>query len=242
MDGKLQARATRLALSDIRFEPQAWPRLAHDPDRVAEFASLYEEGGESALPPIETVGDSNLLSDGLHRRLAADVAGLTSLFAVRVAVPEGTDEITFAFLRGVKASTGGHRELTRSERRHGIRRLVEETELSDAEIAKLFGVSRQTVWRIRTPDVANATGAEDSGETYLGEVATAEAAARLFRGLERVYETRGLGFWDAITRDHTGDRLARVLEEVYATDALDRAERFLGWFEKAVEYLDGRRS
>lgn len=241
MDGKIQALATRLALSDIRFEPQAWPRLAHDPDRVAQFASLYQEGGEVALPPIETVGDDHLLSDGVHRMLAAKVAGLQSLFATEVPLPEGVDPITFAFVRGVQASTGGHRELTRTERQYGIRRLIEETELSDAEIATIFGVARQTVWRLRQPAVANATAEDDRGETYLGAVATAEAAARLFRGLERVYETRGLGFWDAITGDHTGERLARVLEDVYASDALDRAERFAGWFDRAIEALEGRR-
>lgn len=232
-----------LALSLIRFEPEAWPRFNEDPDRGAQFASILAERGVDAFHPIEVVGSDNILADGVHRVLAAEQVGLPGLPAIRFAVPRDEDPIQFAYVHAVRASTGGHKELTRAERQAGIRRLIRENHMGDAEIAELFGVARQTVWRLRQ-GVANATseGDPDPGEEYLIVQGAEQAAVRLFRGLERVYTARGLGIWDAITRDHTGDRLARVLLQAYGDDALDRAERFRDWCAEAIARLEGRES
>lgn len=232
-----------LALASIRFEPEAWPRFNHDPERVAMFASIFAERGAAALDPLEVVGEENLLADGVHRVLAAEEAGLTELQAVRIDVPEGDDPLVFTYLRAVLASTGGHKELSRAERQAGIRRLLRDTDMGDAEIAEIFGVARQTVWRLRRP-VADATPQPepDAGEEYLVIEGAEQAAARLFRGLEKVFSARGLGVWDAITRDHTGERLARVLEDAYGEKALDRAECFRDWCEEAIDRLVGGRS
>jgi len=233
--------AVRIPLDELGFDSRAWPRFDQDEERVALFASLYAEQGSDVLPPIEVVGDENLLSDGVHRMLAARVAGLDELPAIRIEVPSGEDPVTFAYLRAVQASTKGHKELTRAERQAGIRRLIEETELTDSEIADLFGVSRQTVWRHRQL-VADATsGSEpEAGERHLATQTANEAAVRLFRGIEKVFEARGLGLWDALTGDHTGERLARALEAAHGDRALEYAKRFRTWCDQAIRELGGR--
>jgi len=232
----------RVPLASLGFDPRAWPRQRVDRERVAQFASLYQEGGIDALPPIEAVDDGSgpLLSDGVTRVHAALAADLSELRAEIVPVPEGEDPVTFAYLRAVRAATGGHKELTRAERAAGIRRLTQQTDLTDAVIADLFGVSRTTVWRHRSGS-ANETRAEDAGEQYYAKTAASDIAKRLFRGIEKVYEARGLGLWDALTGDHTGERLARVLGDAYGDEALERALRFRAWFDVAIEALAGGR-
>jgi hypothetical protein len=240
MDGNTGRRIVALPLSSIIVDPRVWPRGRHDEDRVSIFANLYEEQGLAALPPVEICaqGDRSVCSDGAHRRLAAEVAGLDQLGATIIEVPETEDLITFAFVRAIGASTKGHKELTWAERDKAIRRLIDETELGDAQIAELFGVTRQTIWRHRQR-VTDATPpqSEEAGEGYVATIAAEEVARRLFRGLEKVYEARGLGLWDYLTHDRSGERLARILNSVYGDDALITAEMFRTWFDWAIAEL-----
>ena len=241
MDGTTQGRGpvVPVSLSSIRFDRQVWPRKRLDHERVALFASLYQERGSDSLPPIEVVDrDLLLVSDGFTRGSAAEIAGLTELPAIVIDVPEGEDPITFAYLRAVTASTGGAKQLTRAESHAGIRRLIAETDLGDEAIAELFGVTRVTVWRHRHRAAGSSDEhREDRGELHLASATAHEVATRLFRGMAKVYEARGLGVWDALTGDHTGSRLARVLAEVYGERALEQAERFRGWFDDAIGAL-----
>jgi hypothetical protein len=243
MGGNTGHEVLSLALSSIRFEPEAWPRFDTDAERIAQFASIFAERGAGAFDPIEVVGPDNILADGVHRALAAQQAGVDELPAIRIEVPGGEDATDFAYIWAVRASTGGHKELSRAERQAGIRRLIRDTDMGDAEIAEIFAVARQTVWRLRHR-VADATREPDpdAGEEYLVIEGAEQAAARLFSGLEKVYAARGLGVWDAITRDHTGERLARVLEAAYGNKALDRAKRFRDWCDEAIARLDRGRS
>ena len=119
--------------------------------------------------------------------------------------------------------------------------MASETDLSDIEIAELFGVTRQTVWRTRNR-VADATPESkvQVGADYLALQTAHDAAVKLFLGLDKVYEARGLGFWDALTGDHTGERLARVLLDAYDEDALARASQFRTWCDEAIRELGGR--
>ncbi len=76
-----------MPLSAITRDPRAWPRTSLDPDRVTQFADLYEEGGPTALPPIEVVPDDAggfILADGWHRVQAAIALGWTGLPTVVV--------------------------------------------------------------------------------------------------------------------------------------------------------------
>src|SRR5204862_4460102 len=97
------------------------------------------------------------------------------------------DVTTFAVVRATGAATKGHKELPRGERHKAIRRLIDATELGDAEIAGLFGVTRQTIWRHRQR-VTDATPpqSEEAGESYVATIAAEEVAERLFRRLEKV--------------------------------------------------------
>jgi hypothetical protein len=247
MDGTTGRGTVSLPVSSIVLDLDAWPRASFDEDRIALFANLYEERGATALPAVEVCvqGGVAMCSDGAHRLVAAEVAELDELPATLIEVGDGEDLVAVAYLRAIRASTKGHKELTRAERQRVIRRLVEETDLGDAEIAELVGVSRQTVWRHRQPRVADGTRERgvEAGDDFLATVAALEVAEQFFRGIQKVFEARGLGLWDSLTHDHTGERLARVLERVYGDGALERAEDFRGWCDAAIaELLAGGRS
>jgi ParB family chromosome partitioning protein len=84
------APPVEVALAEIRFVADAWPRQYLDEERVEDFAALYREHGPEVLPPIELVpyGPSRyLIGDGVHRVQAARRAGLTSLPAYIVTPP-----------------------------------------------------------------------------------------------------------------------------------------------------------
>lgn len=235
----------RLPIDLIVLDDRAWPRTARDKVRIAQFADLYAEQGPDALPPVDVVTDGEggfIRADGEHRIRAARLAGLAEIPARVMEVPPGEDPITFAFVHAVKASARGAQQLTRAERKRGILRLLGETTLTDREIASLFGVSRQTVWRYRS-DVADETGAagpgdESPGDRYLSIVTAGELAERLFKAMEKVRDTRGLGVADALLGDRTADRLARILRDAYGKRALKRALTYREWLDRAIEELE----
>jgi hypothetical protein len=229
-----------IRLQHLQLDPAVWPRQRLDDDRVAEFAAHYEEGGPNALPPIQAVDQElMLLSDGFTRYAAAAVAGLDALPTIIVELPEGADPVRFAYVRAIGASTGGAKQLTRVEVHAAIRRLIAESELSDADIALLVGVSKATVWRERrrAAGVSDETQPAHLGEEYTAQTTAEQVALRLFKGLGKVYESRGLGVWDALTGRRVGDRLADVLAEAYGDKALKNAERFRDWFDHAIASL-----
>ncbi len=232
-----------VALSKLRLDRRVWPRHALDHERVAQFASLYEEGGPAVLPPVEAVRAKDLLlSDGVTRKAGATLARLTELPTIVVEPPEGIDPVLFAYLRAIAASTRGAKQLSRAEVHAAIRRLIAETELRDDQIAPLVGVARVTVWRHRQrlTGSSDEQSPADAGEAYFALATAHQVATRLFKGLEKVYSARGLGVWDALTGDHTGERLGRVLADAYGDDALAQARRFRGWIDDAIASLAKR--
>ncbi len=229
-------------LTKLYIHPRVWPRQRLDHERVAMFAALYEEGGPNALPPVEAVRATprHLVDDGAHRLDGAFRAGLGEVPVVLLDPPEAVDPIQFAYLQAIAASTRGAKQLTRVEIHVGIRRLISETDLRDDQIAPLFGVSKATVWRERrkaTDHVSSETDAPDAGEAYIAQVTAGEVATRLFKALGKVYESRGLGIWDALTGRNVGDRLADVLANAYGEKAAAQAERFRSWIDDAIASL-----
>ena len=68
---------TEVAFGQIRNEASVSPRHRLDPERIAEFADIYEVEGVDALPLPELlpVGDGTyLIADGWHRLAALALA------------------------------------------------------------------------------------------------------------------------------------------------------------------------
>ena len=63
----------RLPLDRVREDPRLQLRDGLDMDRVKAMVEFEEQGGH--LPPVDVVGDDNLLADGHHRLAAARRSG-----------------------------------------------------------------------------------------------------------------------------------------------------------------------
>jgi hypothetical protein len=230
------ANESVVALKQVRFNASAWPRQYLDTDRVDEFAALYEED-LTLLPAVELVPDGQgrfLIGDGVHRVEAARQARFTEILATFVAVPDGADPVTVAFVHAVRRSAISAKPLTLSEKRHVIRRLIElGPDVSDREIARMVGVDHKTVGRVRRGSSPRTVLALPAGPR------PEKVAAKLFQAFEKAYEARGLGIADFFNGDRTGERLAGVLTDVYADRALVKAEQFRTWLEAASRALKG---
>lgn len=242
-----ESTRARAALSSIRRDPSVWPRRELDHERVAEFLNLYLDEGLAALPLIEVVPDGEggyIVAEGNHRYEALVQTDVEEIDVAVLTVPEGVDPWYFAYLRGIVTASAGALQLTRREKWAAILRISQaDPGLTDREIGRLLGASHQTVGRVlRRLGERQATqedqGDADAGSSYLSYTSSEEIARRAFEALEAVCETRGLGLWDALTRDHTGERLARILIEVYGDKAHARAERLRDWAEQAIAEID----
>lgn len=232
----------RVALALIRFEPEAWPRDQLDRERGEDFMELYKTGGDEALPPLEIVSDGNgafLLAEGVHRYLALRSLGRESALTITVEVPAGQTPLQAAFERAVDTATKSAKPLSRAERNRAVTRLLtEQPDRPDRDIARVCGVSHQTVGR-RRAELNQPNGEQDEdGSGYRQRLHEEEVARRLFQALEKVWEARGLGFLDGIAgRDRTGERLSRVLDEAFGEGALERAHRYQAWITEAASTL-----
>ncbi len=250
---------SRLPLAAIVRDVGGWPRAQLDPDRLREFRELYADSGPQALPALEVVPDGPgrfLLAEGHHRCTVLVELGVVEVDAVVLAVPVGVAPVAVAFERGLTSAATSSLPLTRADKHAAIEHVHRtRPELSDREIARLVAVSHQTVGRVlrrrrsngpdTPPPPPGLTGG--GGDTPPPPPAPPspappvplplDVARRLFRGLEQVREARGLGVWDALTRDHTGDRLAAVLADACGPDATQRAEQFHTWTGRALDVL-----
>jgi hypothetical protein len=244
----------RIAIELIERNPRAWPRLQLDQERVAEFIGLYEGGDPVALPPIDLLplpGGGYLLAEGHHRLEALiqrwgyrdDHPERSHMWAPAriLELPHGRDPVEVAFELGLQTAVTVSKPLTLLERRAAALRLMaERPNTSDREIARLVGLSHQTVGRLRkrSTDHAESDGIDDQEptESYLAYVTAAEIALRLARGLDRLWEARGLS--ELILGDKTGRRLAKALTDVHGDDARRWAERLREWAEIAIAELD----
>ena len=234
----------KLSLSLLRFDPDAYPRFRVDASRVAMFEEVIREGDPGAVPPPEVIHDGKggyTVVEGVHRLLAFRNLGYTAVEVVTIDLPAGLTPTQAAFQRAVETSSTSAKPLDRAERAAAIARLVvDRRDLSDSAIARLVGVSHQTVGRRRAElstgqDELDATGEPTAARQRLHEE---QVAKRLFRALEKTHEARGLGFGDWIAgKDRTGERLARVLYEAHGGDAVDRAQQYRAWIDKALQLL-----
>jgi len=235
-------RVVRVPLSEISRDPRGWPRHKLDPERVAEFYQLYLDQGFASLPLMEVIPDGEggyLLAEGNHRYEALSQTNVEELdVLVLASPPPGVDPQQVCFERGLVTAATSALRLTRAEKHNAILTLSEtRAELSHHEIASLVGCSHQTVGRV----LSRSNGPEDEGEqTYQAPPSDLDVATSLFLGIEKVYEARGIGLWDAITGDHTGERLAGVLTDAYGDDALRRAKKFRLWCDDAIRELRRR--
>ncbi len=253
LDSSVQT--VRLPLAAIVRNVAGWPRAQLDPERLREFRELYADQGSQALPPLEVVPSGPgryLLAEGHHRFTALTELGVADVVAVVLSTPPGAEPVAVAFERGLTSAATSSLRLTRAEKHAAIEHLhATRPELSDRDVARLVAVSHQTVGRVLRAR-SNGPAAPDDQPASPGlaelppsaEPAPAlpvasplDVARRLFRGLEQVRQARGLGVWDALTRDHTGDRLAAVLADECGQDAVERAEQFHTWTGQALDVL-----
>ena len=232
---------TSVSIAAIRAQRALWPRQDFEHERVALFADLYREQGPGALPPIVLVADTDqtfLLADGWHRARAALVVGLDQIPA-EVAEPSDKPIGEVAYELALRNSTKSSRPLKRTELHAAIRRLAElHPDWSQHVVGKFVGVAHTTVGRVLARETASREGAtEADGDQYIAMVSAQDLASRLFRGLEKLYEARGLGLIDAIVGDRTAERLAGTLRDSFGDDALDHAIRYRSWITGAIENL-----
>lgn len=115
-----------------------------------------------------------------------------------------------------------------------MRALDERPDWSDADIAKLVGCTRQTVWRQRCIATA-AEQPEPAGRWATTSVSADQIARSMVRQVGRLWDVRGLT--DLLLGDRTGQRLALALDEQFGEDAVEWAERFVRWTQRALDDL-----
>ncbi len=236
-------RTIMIEPKNIRRDPTAWPRTGLDQERVAEFVTLYSEGGATALPPIEVIAVDEgpfLLADGHHRFTALLEIGAKAIPVTVLSVPEGQSPLSFAYERGLTAAATVAKPLSRSEKRAAALCLIEERPaVTDSEIARLVGLSHQTVGRLRRRLSGLDSVARDveAGDSYLAFTSADELAKRLVAGIERLWNARSLG--EMLLGDQMGKRLARTLAERHGDDALKWAQLLESWACTASAELEG---
>lgn len=246
----------RLPLAAIVRDVAGWPRAQLDPERLREFCELYADQGSQALPPLEVVPSGPgryLLAEGHHRFGALTELGVADVVAAVLSTPPGVGPVAVAFERVLTSAATSSLRLTRAEKHAAIEHLhATRPELSDRDVARLVAVSHQTVGRVlrarshgpaapddqpAPPGLAGELPPSAEPAPALPVASPLDVARRLFRGLEQVRQARGLGVWDALIRDHTGDRLAAVPADACGQDAVERAEQFHTWTGQALDVL-----
>jgi transcriptional regulator with XRE-family HTH domain len=145
-----------------------------------------------------------------------------------------------ARLRGIKATVGGPRPLTRGESQANIEWLFgARPDLSDRQIARLLGVANSTVSRRRqgvaSPRRDGQRAPGDEGQ--VGESAARAVAQRLFQALEKAEVDDGsIAF--AFVGGRTPYQLADILSDAYGEAAVDRARTFVRWLNHAIGLLE----
>jgi len=116
--GFAMSNITELAIDQIIFLPEIYPRLRVDRERVAFFAELMSYGQE--FPPLCVTknGDGYILLDGKHRLDALKAIGRTT---TPVELIGAVDEETWKLLTYTRLNREGSEPLSRADLRKNIR-------------------------------------------------------------------------------------------------------------------------
>jgi ParB-like chromosome segregation protein Spo0J len=224
-------------LAQVVLDRSAWPRFTWDLDRIELFKGLVASGEE--VPPIEVVRREDgkfIIADGVHRAVAARWAGRNDIEALVLDPADGESLLGFAYRRALETATRTALPLTKDERRRAVRRLLaESSDLSHRSIAKLVGVSHDTVDRWAKDE---ATSNESEPERMTPFETSARAARRLASAFVRLDESRGL--LDTLRPSRMGSHLADALADRLGDDALDRAQAYAQWSADAFRVLEDR--
>jgi len=113
-----------------------------DRERIEDMRVAIADG--VAMPPVVVVGPDDLLADGFHRVYSYEKEGKTEIDATHV--DGGYNE---ALAIAIRANSNGAKQLTRTERKEGIKRLLV-AGWTQERIAKATRVSGSTVSNIGT--------------------------------------------------------------------------------------------
>jgi ParB-like chromosome segregation protein Spo0J len=238
--------AIQLKINQLAVSRETWSRFALNEERVELFKELLASDEE--LPPIEVVPyqpDRYLIADGVHRANAANRAGHTEIGVVIIGLEDGETPVACALRRGLETATRTALPLTTAERRQAaIKLAAKHPEMSHRAIAKLVGVSHDSVDRWLRPEQEpepeeDADDGDEPDERYEAPITADDAARQLVSGLAQLYEARGLA--DLLAPDRMGKHLADAYQERFGKQALKEAQRFAAWANRAVVVLNAAR-
>lgn len=133
----------KVTLSEITFDPALYPRREHDPARVQKYADCLESIEERGNF-MSVLSDMRLL-DGRHRQLAYlsrynDLSHVVEVFVHTVDSEREAQDLA------AELNSEDHYGLTDTDkRRNAIRMFTREERATQAEIARVLGVSKKKV-------------------------------------------------------------------------------------------------
>jgi transposase len=132
--------ATRIQVSEVIFDPVIYPRAEWSQATVNRYAEALNAGEE--FPPIVLEVEANRLLDGMHRLQAHKQALRDEIGVVWQEIPADVPPKAFAASLSVK-----HGDRIKGDELKEIAREVtaENPDYDQKTLAKLFGVTRQTV-------------------------------------------------------------------------------------------------
>jgi hypothetical protein len=204
------------------------------------FAALYQEGAD--VDSVEAVPDGEgtyRLVNGRHRVHGALQVGCTEIDAVLLSRDADESISDFVFRRGVETANRSTLPLTRKEQQRAALRLLKtRPEMSHRAIARLIGISHDTVDRWAAGVADSAT--KEPGEPPLPmRTPTADEAARRLVGfLTKLDESRGV--LDYLAGSRMGRHMADAFEYRLGETALSEARKFAKWTALAVQTLEER--
>jgi ParB-like chromosome segregation protein Spo0J len=226
------SKTSQIPVTKLVLRKDLWPRFQADEDRIAFFIEQIEDGED--LPPIEVVPQSDgkyLIADGVHRSYAAVRIGCTDVPAI-VVVPLATETVeACVYRRALETATRTALPLTNAERRQAVLKLAAESALSDRAIARLVGVSHNSVGRWKAAAEAS------TGSTQAGSVqpSVETISRRLATYLVQIDEGRGL--LDLLVPQRVGKHLADGFTDRFGESAMKELERVRAWVDAASEHL-----
>jgi len=227
-----QFQTSQIPINQLVVRRDLWPRFSADEERIELFADQLRAGEE--LPPIEVVPHNDgkyLIADGVHRTYGAIRAGRSDVPALIITpLPNETPEAC-VYRRALETATRSALPLNRAERRRAVLKLAAETDLSDRAIARLVGVSHNSVGRWTKEDSEESASAQTSSTVPSVE----RVALRLATYLTQIDGGRGL--LDLIAPGRVGKHIAQAFADCHGENALHEIDRVREWIDQAARTL-----